>query len=300
MLSQIYVGLIIVSPIFIVGGLLHLHRKYWPKKTRSPLTQDLLRSPGESVRKEWMNAYDEFANSLLMISFFPSMMLAAHVVNVHYLGAADSFISRLSIGIIVLSVVVFFAIRVIKIKRLADNYRLGYEAEVAVGQELNQLYKSGFEVFHDFPANNFNIDHIVVGPTGVFSIETKGRSKPIRGKGSQDARVVFEGGRLNFPTWTETDPIDQAKRQSQWLSQWLNKAIGEQVLVTPVLVLPGWFVEQKSKADFVLYNGKNPQKIFPKLYKEKLDGKKIAQISHQLESRCRDVKPRNAKVKSSI
>jgi hypothetical protein len=38
----------------------------------------------------------------------------------------------------------------------------------------------------------------------------------------------------------------------------LTKAVGKQVLVKPVLVLPGWFVDRKSK-DFLIYNGINPQ-----------------------------------------
>jgi hypothetical protein len=32
-----------------------------------------------------------------------------------------------------------------------------------------------------------NIDHVVIGKNGVFAVETKGRSKPMRGKGNDDA-----------------------------------------------------------------------------------------------------------------
>lgn len=48
------------------------------------------------------------------------------------------------------------------------NLRLGLEAEIAVGQELNQLILIGYHVYHDFSAENFNIDQVVVGPGGAF------------------------------------------------------------------------------------------------------------------------------------
>ena len=41
--------------------------------------------------------------------------------------------------------------------------RLGYEGELAVGQELEQFRHDGYYVYHDFPADTFSIDHIVVG-----------------------------------------------------------------------------------------------------------------------------------------
>ena len=53
-----------------------------------------------------------------------------------------------------------------------DRLRLGLDAELAVGQELDQLMRQGAAVFHDFPADKFNIDHIVISRGGVFAIET--------------------------------------------------------------------------------------------------------------------------------
>ena len=45
------------------------------------------------------------------------------------------------------------------------------DAEVAIGQELDQLMRDGAAVFHDMPAERFNIDHVVIareyiGPVG--------------------------------------------------------------------------------------------------------------------------------------
>jgi hypothetical protein len=46
-------------------------------------------------------------------------------------------------------------------RREDDNLRAGYDAELAVGQELDKLMREGAWVFHDVPGENFNIDHVV-------------------------------------------------------------------------------------------------------------------------------------------
>jgi len=77
--------------------------------------------------------------------------------------------------------------------------------------------------------------------------------------------MEFDGKTLKFPTWSETKPIQQAQNQSQWLNKWLSSAIGEVVVVTPVLAIPGWFIKRSAKSNTYIYNGKSPEKLFPKV-----------------------------------
>ncbi len=63
-----------------------------------------------------------------------------------------------------------------------DHLKAGYDAEVAVGQELDQLMRQGAATFHDLPAEQFNIDHVVVVSEGVFAIESKGFTKLNQGR----------------------------------------------------------------------------------------------------------------------
>jgi hypothetical protein len=183
--------------------------------------------------------------------------------------------------------------KIITLLKRTKNLRLGYEGEVAVAQELNQLMREGAYVFHDVPADGFNIDHVVVWPKGVFAVETKARMKPKRNRGAEDAKVVFDGQRLQFPGWAESAPLDQATRQAKWLAQWLSSAVGETVGVKPVLALPGWFVELKAKSDVVIINGRNASGIFGKISHTALSEEMIKRIAHQLEQRCRDVAPKH-------
>lgn len=91
------------------------------------------------------------------------------------LGSSMSWTLTIILGI---GLTVYCLTNLLKHLNLRRSYQLGYEGEIAVGQELNQLMLDGYRVYHDFPGDKFNIDHIVVGPPGVFAVETKARSKP--------------------------------------------------------------------------------------------------------------------------
>jgi hypothetical protein len=51
----------------------------------------------------------------------------------------------------------------------------GAEGEEVVGKILEGLVEEGWCVIHDVSFGRGNIDHIVVGPGGIFTIETKSR-----------------------------------------------------------------------------------------------------------------------------
>lgn len=65
-------------------------------------------------------------------------------------------------------------------RRTTQSWRKGYEGEVMTGAHLAGLSDS-FVVLHDvrLPGSRENIDHLVIGPTGVFTIETKHYSSDI-------------------------------------------------------------------------------------------------------------------------
>lgn len=95
-------------------------------------------------------------------------------------------------------------------------------------------------MFHDVVGEGFNIDHVLVGPAGVFTVETKTWSKPMRG----DARISYDGKTLTVVGRTpDRDPLVQARSQARWLKTLLAESTGRQLPVRPVVVFPGWYVE---------------------------------------------------------
>jgi hypothetical protein len=173
-----------------------------------------------------------------------------------------------------------------------DKLRLGIDAELAVGQELDQLMRDGAAVFHDLPGDKFNIDHVVIAPQGVFAVETKGYAKPNRGGGTADATVVFDGKSLAFPDWSSSKPIEQADRQARWLADWLTSATGEPVHVAPALALPGWYVERKGRGPVLVFSGRELRgHLLKARTAQPLSAEQMRRVTHQVEQRCRDVEP---------
>lgn len=82
------------------------------------------------------------------------------------------------------------------------------------------------------------IDAIVVGPTGVFVVETKNNRGVIHGAGEREASWPVEKvGRGGTPYWSRMrNPVRQAKGQAVVLGRWLREQ-GISVWVQPVVVL---------------------------------------------------------------
>ncbi|MFC1748729.1 NERD domain-containing protein [Pseudomonadota bacterium] len=272
------IGATIAVFVAIINSVLHLEKNR--KTSRHPLTNGLARFPGYSLSQQVSDIQLDLMGHLMGLMFVPIVLYAVYLKSASDIGG---FI----VAVVFVGCYAYLIRMFMKDRKKLVHHRLGLDCERAVGQELSRVGEHGFYVFHDFPADNFNIDHIVVGPTGVFAVETKGRSKPVRGKGAADAKVIFDGKSLQFPINRETKPVDQAVAQAEWLKRWISSAVGEAVGVKPVLVLPGWFVERTGRGEVVVYNGKSPDKVFPKLNNQVLDSSIIKRINHQLDQRCR-------------
>jgi hypothetical protein len=286
-LILVIVGAFLIVPIAI--SIFFFQRR--KKCRRSPLTSQLLRTPGETLRGQIESTSEKIDDY-----FFKILVAAAIAVvlpaTLTSLGNGKVFIWQLwLLGACYVLTMILLSVGLYRLMRNRQDLYLGLDAELAVGQELNQLMLKGCYVFHDFPAEEFNIDHVVIGREGVFAVETKGRPKPDKGRGAQDARVTFDGNSLQFPGWSESGPLNQAKRQAVWLSKWLTSAVGEPVRAQPVLALPGWFVDLRARTEYLVFNGKNPQLILRTQKGEPLNDSQLQRIVHQVEQRCRNVAP---------
>ena len=297
-MTNIIISLIPIVIIFLIlgiaVGITKLAKKGlpWNIKKRNPFTKDFLRGPGQSILKQVDDLKFDLLSLLLQLIILPLLVLIMPLINYALTNQKLSQFNIFLYGLILVAFLIFIFVRLYQKMKVYQQTQLGYEGEVAVGQELNQLMLRGFHVYHDFPADGFNIDHIVVGNTGAFAVETKARSKPTSDNRKNDARVEYDGKTLKFPHWVETKPIEQANRQAKWLKTWLSSAVGETVFVSPVLAIPGWFVKQTAAADTYIYNGKSPERLFPRVKHPSLNEQMIKRICHQLDAKCRDIEPK--------
>jgi hypothetical protein len=187
--------------------------------------------------------------------------------------------------------IAYTLLRMIRFIGERRKLRLGYDAELAVGQELTRLMGQGYGVYHDLRGEAFNIDHVVVGEKGLFAVETKGRSNPTSGNGRADATVEYNGKVLYFPHGKDLATVEQAERQAKWLSKWMSSAVGEPVLARAVVALPGWYVKRTSADGIPVVNPKQFASLFQHIQPRPISAETVRRILHQLEQRCRDVEP---------
>lgn len=84
---------------------------------------------------------------------------------------------------------------------LVERRDRGATGEEQVGGLLDQLDGEGWSVIHDASFGRGNVDHIVLGPAGVFTVETKSHPGPVRARAihgavlrqAQEQRELVEG-----------------------------------------------------------------------------------------------------------
>jgi hypothetical protein len=158
--------------------------------------------------------------------------------------------------VIALPASVWMGIKAWRRVEVIRRVRLGRDGERAVAERLEALRAEGWEVLHDIVGGDFNIDHVVIGPMGVFCCETK----TYRKAGGPDEHAVFDGERLQVRGCSTSGPVTQVRANAKWLSALLEKTMRRRVPVTPVLVIPGWYIKQpeRGRSDVLVIND-NPK-----------------------------------------
>lgn len=120
------------------------------------------------------------------------------------------------------------------------NLNRGEQGELTVAGCLEQLRTIGYRPIHDIVGKNFNIDHVLVGPAGVFAIETKFRGG--RGEISfRDGAGLFVGEREE-----ERDCLHQARSNAFNVRQMIWEHCGFSPWVTPLVLFVGnWRVRNE-------------------------------------------------------
>jgi hypothetical protein len=283
---------LILAPLF-VSIVVMLAYERSRRMRKNPLTHNLRRPPGGTVHRKLQGAFINQVGPAAFLAMAVSMPAAIYLFQSHVFGKPDSLIRILSISVLAVGISAYSISHVIRGKQRIHNLALGYECELAVGQELDQLMLKGFRVFHDLEGNEFNVDHIVVGPGGVFAIETKGKSKLLgtAGKDKAEYRVAYSSGVFHFPKGQEKEWVGQAKRQAAWVRGWLSKAVGFELFVQPVIVIPGWYVETRSPHPVKAIGSGQIAYYFDKLSVQALTLEQVQRIAYQLDQRTRDLAP---------
>ena len=280
-----------VGFMVIIGSLYGWH--VWRRKERPPEKFKLLRGPGETLRRRVQKADEDLSLYIFTGAFAPLivawglLVIAARLPKALVLPGAGVALLMFGAALIAAGVLLF---RFLHRRR---NDFLGYLGERLVAEYLQPLFAEGYRIFHDVPAEgrqrNFNLDHVVVGPTGIVIVETKTCRKKKGREGSEEHVVIYDGKSLIWPWGEYSYGINQAQAQMDWLREWIDKRIGMRVQTKAILAIPGWYVKERAIGAVRVTNQKLLANIITQWKPQPLTFEQIDLISRQLDDLCRDV-----------
>ncbi|WP_333804144.1 nuclease-related domain-containing protein [Sulfurospirillum sp.] len=244
--------------------------------TKSPIEDKPLRYPAQSL--------DEKIDDLIGEKSFTYIIIPALFIMLAF-GSWISYFGQTIPNPIIFTIMALLSIiwaiyQIIKFRKEIKSLKQGRDGEREVGMNLELLREQGFKVYHDIVAKDFNLDHILIGTQGIFVIETKTYSKPLKG----ECRIIYDGEKLSYNGTFESDkPIIQAKAGAHWLKNQLRASTGKDFNVQPIVVFPGWFTESKvPQKDIWILNPKGLDK-FMRNSKVSLNIEDIALITNRIE-----------------
>jgi hypothetical protein len=143
-----------------------------------------------------------------------------------------------------LIVTVYGGVQVFRLQGRLSHIGTSKQANKKVLEILDRVRSKGFVAFHGLAGNSRNIDHVVVGPAGVYTIEAKARS----GSGTIDYRsdneLVF-AGRIK-----DGRPLHQARSSACAVQTRLNENLDESYRVKALVVFLGNWQVHREREDF--------------------------------------------------
>jgi hypothetical protein len=211
-------------------------------KGRTPLKNPPLHNPGESLQEQLNELLNDKAGPFIYLLIFMPMWLIYEWLRYLKIYVLPIWaVTTVAVGYIAVSL-----FKILTLRKEVRNLKRGLLAEKSVGQYLEQFRAEGYQIFHDIPGESggkkFNLDHVLIGPKGIFTIETKYRQKPEKGRGE----VLYDGEIITVQGLRpDRDPVVQAKAQARWLYGLLKDSTGKSIFVKPVVIYPGWWIENK-------------------------------------------------------
>jgi hypothetical protein len=211
---------------------------------RSPIKGRPLRNPGQSLDEQIRDMVSDYALGPAVFALFVVLLAALELLK-YYRSIPPTPWLYVSVAIPALC---YAGWRFFRVRSAVKKHRLGRDGEMIVGQLLDKLRRRGYQVFHDVIGDGFNVDHILIGPAGIFTVETKTRSKP-----NGNPQIMFDGETIKIDGFQpDRTPVVQARAQASWLRELLGESTGRAFDVRSVIVYPGWWVnEGNTKANKV-------------------------------------------------
>ncbi|MGB5334125.1 MAG: hypothetical protein WBN07_00780 [Woeseiaceae bacterium] len=125
------------------------------------------------------------------------------------------------------------------------------DANIAIGHQLRQISNGVTRVFHDAQTSAGVVDHVLLGPQGLYAINVVARRAP------GDGNVRLMGNALQFSNTDEDESLVEIAAKTRRLEKEFSELLGHKVRVRSVIAAPGWDVVEQTNKDFLLVNERN-------------------------------------------
>lgn len=129
---------------------------------------------------------------------------------------------------------------------LVERRDRGAAGEEHVGSLLEELSDGGWQVIHDVSLGRGNVDHILIGPAGVFTVETKSHPGPVRVArvhGATLRQAQAQRSAIERVAGLEVEPLIVFSRA--WVDRPMARRKGVRVL--PARMLLGYLAKRAPK-----------------------------------------------------
>ena len=260
--------IIALSPILatlLVWGIAALClRNYIKRRTSEAMhAADCPRVPGQSICKT-IAGYDIRCRIHTIYLIGLPLVLCAAYGATRLIGspARNIWWETILIALSVVVLVLICLLNLVQNLRLRRQMQRAYEGKQLAARALEPLMEQGYFIFHDLILEQIHIDHLIVGPKGVFCVQTQSPPDTARESHHAAATVTYNGRALFYPKGEEYISIEKANLHAEWLSGWLSQFLEEPIAARAILAMPGWVVKRTSADGIPVVNPSQFDSLF--------------------------------------
>lgn len=177
--------------------------------------------------------------------------------------------------------------------KMIDRFGAGIRGERIVADAIEMLAPLGYRAFHDLPDTTAdgapcNIDHVLVGPEGVFVLETKYRDKARH----RNVKIeVLPNAILLSGHPIQPDPRGQAAACAASVKRHLKRRLGREIPVKAVVVFPRWYTVRGFSGEVWVLSETSVVSTLKVSRYEQLSAQEIEMIVTELDDWSREPEP---------
>lgn len=297
-----------ITIVIYFGNAWASRRRKTALNERPPQKTKLRRPPGYSAQKKVDELSDKFSMALLQSIFagalfgllcnaaFPIVAgLILRRFTVSQIWSQPHSYYFICLALLTLSSLAWMVASIIKavqFHREMRTWRFGLRGEQAVAEALADasVILAGYTAIHDVPGDGeWNIDHVVVGPAGIYVLEAKTRPRRTPTRNQPDNEVWYDGNKLQFPWCYDSEAVKQAERNARWVREFITGFAPNDMVVQPIIVVPGWYCKTNGNWPVKVMNAKYLSKHLSEYEGRRFTSAELQPLIRRFDERCRDL-----------